>query len=138
MSSELPARSQDAVAEANESSLAVEGETHVHLLRCVDRRVKSTYGSKCLARAEKEASESHPHFLREPDFNGNENSEVGGNASAIANGAAPANGPGAYRLNSGAKHLRRDDGVGVNKDEQIALRLFRTGIASRGNLTVLD
>ena len=123
--------------QANESPLTAQSETHGDLLRRVDFRIEAAHGVKCLARAEKETAEGHAHLLRKPHFNGDENSEVGGNASAVANGAATSNSSSAHRFDSGAHRLRSNDGVGVNEDEQITLRLARTRVARHGNLSVL-
>ena len=51
--------------------------------------------------------------------------------SAVANGAATTDGPGAHGLNCGADSLGGDDGVGVDEDEQIALRRPCPGVACR-------
>src|SRR5437660_158700 len=106
-------------------------QAYGHLLRRVDCRVESAHSLECLARTEEETSEGNAHHSGKPDFNRYENSEINWNASAVANGAATPNGAQAHRLNCGADSLRGDDGVGVNEDEQIALRRPRPGVACR-------
>src|SRR5207249_634499 len=108
------------------------------LLRCVEGGVESAHRLECFASAEEETAEGDAQLAGKPNFYRHKNPKISRNASAVANGAATANGPRPHCRNCGADGLRAHDGVSVNEDEQITLRRSRPSVSCRRYLPVLN
>ncbi len=118
--------------------MALQGPAERDLLARVKPFVETSYGLECLARAEHETSE------RQACCSGNhhrhccQRSKVQWKRPIESDRRATPHGTGAHNVHGPAHHVRRDDRVSIDEEQQITRRGPSTGVARGRDLTMAD